>query len=160
MTNTQTEIIYTLRERGWMVSRINSGFKGHVAFNKWYLPNVLFDWVLPLAQEIWPNDNILTRLTQLQNGQTSGFSDLLCLKDGKAVFLEVKQPGETRQRHQRLFAGIVKKQGFKHAYVESVDQAIEAVGEDVPGSDDDCACDDANCPCAEAAFGDPREGVI
>lgn len=54
--------------------------------------------------------------------QTScnGIPDLLCLRDGKAVFLEIKQPGKKPNDLQKYRMEKLRKQGFEAVYVTSV----------------------------------------
>lgn len=56
--------------------------------------------------------------------QLSGVPDLLCLRNGRAVFLEVKQPGKKPTALQvRRMEEIRKKGGSHCAVVTSVDDA-------------------------------------
>ncbi len=47
--------------------------------------------------------------------QTSlnGVPDLMCLKEGKTVFIEVKQPGKYSTHLQRVRHGQLKSEGFE-----------------------------------------------
>ena len=42
-----------------------------------------------------------------------GFPDLMCLKDGKTLFVEVKRPGEKPRLLQKYRHGELRKQGFE-----------------------------------------------
>lgn len=60
--------------------------------------------------------------------QTSGIPDLLCLKNGRAVFLEVKQPGKkpTRLQEHRMLE-IRKVGGAVAEVVTSKEEAKEVL---------------------------------
>lgn len=55
-------------------------------------------------------------VTKLIQTSTNGIPDLLCLKDGRAVFIEVKQPGKKPTDLQRYRIGQLQKQGFTAFY--------------------------------------------
>lgn len=58
-------------------------------------------------------------------GLPPGFSDLLALKDGKTVFIEVKKPGGKPSKAQKNFIEQMKKNGFNAGIVYSVDDALK-----------------------------------
>jgi len=58
-------------------------------------------------------------------GLPPGFSDLLALKDGKTVFIEVKKPGGKPSKAQKNFIEQMKKNGFNAGIVYNVEQALD-----------------------------------
>lgn len=62
--------------------------------------------------------------------QMSGVPDLLCLKDGRAVFLEVKQPGKRPTAIQsRRMTEIERVGGAACHVVTNKEQALASLGE-------------------------------
>jgi hypothetical protein len=60
--------------------------------------------------------------------QLSGVPDVLCVKNGRAVFLEVKQPGKKPTEIQKArMKEISEKGGAKCAVVTSKEEAIHAL---------------------------------
>lgn len=52
-------------------------------------------------------------ITKLIQTSTNGIPDLLCLKDGRVVFLEIKQPGKNPTELQLFRIEQLKKNGFE-----------------------------------------------
>lgn len=50
----------------------------------------------------------------------SGFPDLQCIKYGRCVFIEVKQPGKKLSQLQEFRAAQLKEHGFEHHVFTSV----------------------------------------
>jgi hypothetical protein len=62
--------------------------------------------------------------------QMSGVPDLLCIRQGRAVFLEVKQPGKrATEIQQRRMAEIEREGGARCHVVTSKEQAKECLHE-------------------------------
>ena len=60
--------------------------------------------------------------------QLAGVPDLLCLRDGRAVFLEVKQPGKTATAIQARRMNEIETQGGAPCHVvTSREQAMECL---------------------------------
>jgi hypothetical protein len=57
-------------------------------------------------------------------GLPPGFSDLMALKDGKTVFIEVKKQGGKVSKSQKNFIEQMKRNGFDAGVVYSVEQAL------------------------------------
>lgn len=53
-----------------------------------------------------------------------GVSDLILLKDGKAIFIEVKAPKGVLSEHQKDFGAIVTNAGAEYIVVRSIDDII------------------------------------
>jgi hypothetical protein len=71
-------------------------------------------------------------VTKLHGGpmQKAGLPDLLCLRHGRAVFLEVKRPGGSATKLQvRRMAEIYDKGGAPSAVVSSAGEALEVLSE-------------------------------
>jgi len=62
-------------------------------------------------------------------GVHAGFSDLLVLSEGRALFLEVKSKTGRLQPSQEAFRDLVTAQGFAWALVRSVDDALGALAQ-------------------------------
>lgn len=52
-------------------------------------------------------------ITKLIQTSTNGIPDLLCLKEGRAIFLEIKQPGHKPTPLQEFRITQLKKNGFE-----------------------------------------------
>lgn len=52
-------------------------------------------------------------ITKLIQTSTNGIPDLLCLKNGRAVFLEIKQPGQKPTPLQLFRIDQLRKTGFE-----------------------------------------------
>jgi hypothetical protein len=59
--------------------------------------------------------------------QIRGVSDIICLKDSKAYFLEVKTHQGKQSQYQMTFEKKVKETGNNYAVVRSVDDALKAI---------------------------------
>jgi len=66
-------------------------------------------------------------------GAYRGISDMIALKAGRVVFLEVKSPRGKQNENQRKFQQDVEDHGGEYWLVKSLDDVIERekVGEDV-----------------------------
>lgn len=97
----QNSIRIALSERGWLVLRINSG-KVKMADGRW------FDVGVP-----------------------KGYPDLTAVKNGRVVFLEVKnETGRIRPDQVKFLETIRTRYGCKAGIVRSVEDALELVGEE------------------------------
>lgn len=56
--------------------------------------------------------------------QLAGFPDLLCLKDGRWVLLEVKRPGKKTTRIQNVMHETLRSRGAEVYVVYSVEDAV------------------------------------
>lgn len=59
---------------------------------------------------------------------TDGASDLMCFKDGQAVFVEVKRPGQEPRKNQLRFKAWCEWYGMRYEVVTSVDELRTALG--------------------------------
>lgn len=87
----QNLIRLELTKLGWLTFRINVG-KFKMADGRWF-----------------------------DTGVPKGFSDLIALKDGRALFIEVKIPGGKVSKEQLNFIEQMKKRGFVAGVVYSFD---------------------------------------
>ena len=119
----QREVSALLSEHGWLVVRINSGLKGYINFVSWLMPR---DWAGLLDQEdladIFPNKNLVEVMNSLDRRQSRGFSDLMAARDGRVMYLEVKQGRRKPTPEQRLFMLVMQRMGFVAEVVTSVDE--------------------------------------
>ena len=60
-------------------------------------------------------------------GLPAGFSDLIALKDGETVFIEVKIPGGRLSKNQFVFLEQMKKNGFKAGAVYSLEDVFDLI---------------------------------
>lgn len=58
-----------------------------------------------------------------------GVSDLLCIRDGRALFVEVKRPGKIPNEKQREFLDRALRHGAAAIWVQSIEQLIAALGQ-------------------------------
>ena len=64
---------------------------------------------------------------------TAGVPDLLCIRDGRAVFLEVKQPGKHPTQLQLAIMETIKKQAGAPCFVvRSAAEAVECLSRILP----------------------------
>jgi hypothetical protein len=96
----QNNIRLTLSKLGWCCFRINSG-KVKMMDGRWF-----------------------------ETGVPPGFSDLIALKDGKTVFIEVKAKKGKATKKQLHFLDQMRKRGFAADVVHSVDEAIKLINGD------------------------------
>jgi len=75
----------------------------------------------------WTGWTVLYHLQGL--GSYRGMSDLQALKDGRAVFIEVKRPGGKQSDVQKKFQQTVEKAGFEYVLAKSVDDVEHLGGE-------------------------------
>lgn len=73
----------------------------------------------------WNGWTVLYHLQGL--GSMKGMSDLQALKDGRAVFIEVKRPGGRQSEAQKKFQELVEKAGFEYILAKSVED-VEHLG--------------------------------
>jgi DNA polymerase III subunit epsilon len=85
------------------------------------IANSLFYWHSELAQQLLPLlhhapagalANILRTMAQDFSRHSSGYPDLLLIKEGQLAFIEVKAPGDKIQRHQLARLLALKQAGF------------------------------------------------
>lgn len=57
----------------------------------------------------------------------SGFPDLQCIKYGRCVFIEVKQPGKSLSALQQFRAAQLKEHGFEHHVFTSANDIIKII---------------------------------
>ena len=93
----QNKIRLELSKLGWITFRTNVG-KVKLADGRW------FDSGLPV-----------------------GFSDLIALKDGKTVFIEVKRKGGKPSKSQINFINKMKAMGFKSGIVYSFEDVLKLI---------------------------------
>jgi hypothetical protein len=55
-------------------------------------------------------------------GMMSGVSDLIILRPGEVIFVEVKTPTGTQSPSQKIFQSIVEALGFRYLLVRSLEQ--------------------------------------
>lgn len=60
-------------------------------------------------------------------GMRPGFPDLICMKDGCVVFLEVKAEKGRLQSNQAEFHDVLRRYGMRVAVVRSQDEAVAAL---------------------------------
>jgi len=106
-TEIQNNIITCLKTFRWKVIRFNSG-----ALNVGGRP-------LRFYRLTWrhPKD------------QSTGLSDLLAIKKGRIVWLEVKKPGEKQKDKQVLFESEMQEEGIEYYVVTSGVEALAILGE-------------------------------
>lgn len=73
----------------------------------------------------WTGWTVLYHLQGL--GSMRGMSDLQALKDGRAVFIEVKRPGGRQSEAQKKFQELVEAAGFEYVLAKSVED-VEHLG--------------------------------
>jgi hypothetical protein len=61
------------------------------------------------------------------SGLPTGFSDLIALKDGKTVFIEVKKKGGKPSKSQINFINKIKAIGFKAGIVYDLDDVYKLI---------------------------------
>jgi len=61
-------------------------------------------------------------------GAYKGVSDMIAIKGGNVLFIEVKRPRGTQSEYQKEFERRVTEKGGKYVVVRSVDDLAEAVG--------------------------------
>ena len=57
-----------------------------------------------------------------------GVPDLICIGEGRAVFIEVKQPGKRPTKQQILHLKRLRGQGVAAGFVTNVDEALDLAG--------------------------------
>lgn len=75
--------------------------------------------VRSLTQEGWT-------VIRLLSSNTRGWPDLLVIRGGRVIFLEVKRPGESPTPIQHMRHAELRRQGISVAVVRSVQEAEEA----------------------------------
>jgi Holliday junction resolvase len=90
----QRQCIELLTRTGWLVVRVNSGRTRNIPWARWY------------------NSEGLCR--------PKGVSDLLCIKDGRFLAIEVKAPGETISPFQREFLQAAENHGAEVLIIDDV----------------------------------------
>jgi hypothetical protein len=60
-------------------------------------------------------------------GLPKGFSDLIALKNGETIFIEVKIIGGRISNNQKIFIENMKNNGFKAGVVYSVDDVLKLI---------------------------------
>lgn len=71
---------------------------------------------------------MVTSYIMYAGGITDGCSDLIMFKQGRAVFVEVKRPGEKPRPNQLRFKAWCEWYGMTYAVVTSVDELRTALG--------------------------------
>jgi len=55
-------------------------------------------------------------------GMMAGVSDLIIVRPGEVIFVEVKTPKGTQSKSQKVFQSLVEALGFRYLLVRSLDQ--------------------------------------
>lgn len=70
---------------------------------------------------------------QKQNGvHNRGKADQLCMRGGKAAFLEIKRPGEKPTKLQERYLRLRREDGFPATWVDNVEDGIAWLKEVFP----------------------------
>ena len=70
-------------------------------------------------------------VTKLLQTSTNGIPDIMALKDGRAIFIEVKKPGGKVSDLQKYRIDQLKKLGFTAFVSDSVDAIHEFIAEKI-----------------------------
>lgn len=97
----QQECILYLIRTGWLVLRLNSGGNGKLSWVRW-----------------WSGST---------SGSAAGASDLLALKDGKFLAIEVKSSSGELSEAQKSFLGSATAHGATICVVNDLEVLIEAL---------------------------------
>ena len=62
-------------------------------------------------------------------GSYRGMSDLQALKDGRAVFIEVKTAGGRQSEHQKKFQRLVENAGLEYVLARGIEDVEHLAGE-------------------------------
>lgn len=73
-------------------------------------------------------DPVGKRWRSLAKGTKKGFPDILVLKDGKCIGLEVKTNVGKQSKEQKEMEKLMKEHGADYYVVRSLDEVIEIVG--------------------------------
>lgn len=96
----QKQIARACEAQGWLVIRVNS-------------------------MVTQPDDKRFLRAYYVQNINTSsGHADLVCYRNGRAVFLEVKTPTGRQSESQKRFQSCAVKYGMNYYIVRSIEEAL------------------------------------
>lgn len=105
----RNSIVEYLVYNHWLVLRINSGAAVVIEHGKRRWINYVKWFVLG------------------ENPQTAGVSDLICLKDGAAIAIETKRPGNTPTEAQERFMNEWRRRGGVAIVARSVDDVIKVI---------------------------------
>lgn len=100
----QRDVSTALIKLGWLVVRINSG-----AYNQ-------------------EDKRYIRFYTIMNTGKSSGLPDLMAMKNGRTLLLEVKTPKGRLRASQIEFAGVSKAHGNEVHIVRSAQEAISLAG--------------------------------
>ena len=95
----QTDIAEAMRADNWVVIRINS-LKAKI-FGRW---------------------QVAYRIFGLGKDSNRGFPDLLCLKEGRFLLIEVKKPKGKLRTSQEIFRNFVQRYGVTVHILDHIDQ--------------------------------------
>jgi Holliday junction resolvase len=110
---TQDKIIERLREEGFLVMRINSGRRGKIAFNRWYMP--IPDDMSVIDQEYYE--------MLCKKSHTGGVSDLIALREGiPPLFIETKSKKGKPSKNQKMFLLAVELCGGIRVVPHSIEE--------------------------------------
>lgn len=73
-------------------------------------------------------DPIGRKFRSLAKGTKKGFPDILILKDGKCIGLEVKTNVGKQSKEQKEMEKLMKEHGADYYVVRSLDEVIEIIG--------------------------------
>lgn len=68
----------------------------------------------------------------LSDKWAKGYPDLICIKDGRVIFLEIKQPDGRIDQLQMYFCGALWENGVEAYIVDSLDKVKEILYGDIP----------------------------
>lgn len=56
-----------------------------------------------------------------------GASDIIAIRDGRVLFIEVKRPGGTQREGQVAFQSAIERHGGRYVLVKSLDELMEKI---------------------------------
>lgn len=97
----QKQVIELFESLGWIVVRFNGGRKGKISFFWW---------------------------KYLGDSSTKGLSDLLLMKNGRVVFVEMKGEGGKPRPDQLKFFSALDSEGIEHRFSKGIDDLEDLLG--------------------------------
>lgn len=122
-TDVSKDIVKHLVAMGWVVIRVNSG---NIAKKSYVYAYEIKNKTIMVKVKTAIGKAVMHVVKYLNpKWKNSGFSDLLIMKNGKVIFLEIKTPSGKQSDKQKEFQEIVESVGVPYVLADCINDVKE-----------------------------------